>query len=88
MSRSSARRELLRGLEDENIQDYFIEKAFAEEHLVRDSPPARCCCSTTCSTPDGHSRRSVGSSDVTAPASSTLVLSPPRQDVNDRPPFT
>ena len=27
---------LLRGLEDEQIQDYFIEKAFAEEHLVRD----------------------------------------------------
>ena len=27
---------LLRGREDEEIQDYFIEKAFAEEHLVRD----------------------------------------------------
>jgi ATP-dependent DNA helicase RecQ len=27
---------LLRGLEDEQIQDYFIERAFAAEHLVRD----------------------------------------------------
>ncbi|MGB0114543.1 MAG: DEAD/DEAH box helicase [Ilumatobacteraceae bacterium] len=27
---------LLRGLEDEQIQDYFIERAFAEEHLVND----------------------------------------------------
>ncbi|MFP5488720.1 MAG: RecQ family ATP-dependent DNA helicase, partial [Acidimicrobiia bacterium] len=27
---------LLRGLEDEQIQDYFIERAFAAEHLVND----------------------------------------------------
>jgi ATP-dependent DNA helicase RecQ len=27
---------LLRGLEDEQIQDWFIEQAFAEEHLVND----------------------------------------------------
>ena len=27
---------LLRGLEDEEIQDYFIERAFAQEHLIRD----------------------------------------------------
>ena len=33
---TTSRAVLLRGLEDEQIQDYFIEKAFAEEHLVRD----------------------------------------------------
>jgi ATP-dependent DNA helicase RecQ len=27
---------LLRGVEDDQIQDYFIERAFAEEHLVND----------------------------------------------------
>ncbi len=27
---------LLRGLEDEQIQDFFIERAFAHEHIVRD----------------------------------------------------
>jgi len=33
---ATSRAVLLRGNEDEQIQDYFIEKAFAEEHLVRD----------------------------------------------------
>jgi ATP-dependent DNA helicase RecQ len=33
---TTSRAVLLRGNEDEQIQDYFIEKAFAEEHLVRD----------------------------------------------------
>jgi len=33
---STSRAVLLRGNEDEQIQDYFIEKAFAEEHMVRD----------------------------------------------------
>ena len=33
---AASRAVLLRGNEDEQIQDYFIEKAFAEEHMVRD----------------------------------------------------
>ncbi len=33
---TASRAVLLRGLEDEDIQNYFIDKAFAEEHLVRD----------------------------------------------------
>jgi ATP-dependent DNA helicase RecQ len=33
---ASSRAVLLRGTEDEQIQDYFIDKAFAEEHMVRD----------------------------------------------------